>query len=581
MPSTSNTNKEHTLLRPNQDFMKEILYPRISQIVFALFLGLLINSMLLVLPFFIRHVYNDAIPSESKTTLIYLGIGVLIALMLTACLRYVRSFFMSRVGNSIGYEGEKEVISKTLSLTFAQFIKSTVPTHISRYLGIVRIGAFFSTPPGINLTDLPFVFIFIIAVFFLGGALALVPLFSILFYIITILTFNDMRSRVAQKSGTFSKEKSEMEHLLATRAEIISMSGESEEWLQRYQKVSQESAKYALKSAHVNSAYQSVTHAISLFTALATLSMGIYLVLDGTLTPGGLIASMMLIWRVTGPLQAAASTATGLKQVKSSVNQLHAMARIPSEANDPSLISDMNINKWSVSFERVLFRYLSERSPAISGVSFNLEEGQVLAVTGPNGSGKTTLLQTIAGIFHPQSGAVLFDDRDIRQFDPVELRSKIGFVPEKPSLFPGTVQDNLTITGADKDIEELTKHLLETIGESVGLDELASDSLLPQPDIKTSFEKEQALILARALVNNPKLVVMDNPAISEVGKFRETIIDFINNSKGKRTVIYSSHDPELIKLADLVLIMNKGEVAHFGELKKEEESEIKTEEILP
>jgi ABC-type bacteriocin/lantibiotic exporter with double-glycine peptidase domain len=566
-------NNEHTLLKPNQDFMREVLYPRISQIVFALFVGLVINSMLLVLPFFIRHVYNDAIPSESKTTLIYLGIGVLLALILTAAMRYTRSFFMSRVGNSIGYEGEKEVITKTLSLTYAQFIRSTVPTHISRYLGIKRIGEFFSTPPGINLTDIPFVFIFIIAVFFLGGALALVPLISILFYVVTILVFNDMRSRLAQKAGTVSSEKREMEHLLATKAEIIAMSGESEQWLGRYQEVSANSATYNLRSALVNSAYQSVTHAISLFTALATLSMGIYLVLDGTLSPGGLIASMMLIWRVTGPLQAAASTATGLKQVKSSVNQLHAMARIPNEANDPSLVSDIDIKRWSIIFERVLFRYLPERMPALSGVSFKLEEGKILAVTGPNGSGKTTLLETIAGIFHPQSGAVLFDEKDIRQFNPVELRSKIGFVPEKPSLFPGTVKENLTIVNAEKDVEELTKHLLETIGESVDINELAHESLLPQPEIKTSFEKEQALILARALVNNPKLVIMDNPAISEVGKFRETIIEFINKSRGKRTIVFSSHDPELLKLADLVLIMNDGEVAHFGELKKEEKTE--------
>jgi ABC-type bacteriocin/lantibiotic exporter with double-glycine peptidase domain len=331
-----------------------------------------------------------------------------------------------------------------------------------------------------------------------------------------------------------------------------------------------------LRSALINSAYNSVTHAISLFTALATLSVGIYLVVDGTLSPGGLIASMMLIWRVTGPLQAAASTATGLKQVKSSVNQLHAMARIPNEANDPELISEMNITKWSIVFDKVLFRYLPERSPALSGVSFSLEEGKILAVTGPNGSGKTTLLETIAGILHPQSGAVLFDGKDIRQFDPVELRSRIGFVAEKPSLFPGTVKENLAVVNAEKDVEELAGHLLETIGEDIDINDLATESLLPQPEMKTSFEKEQALVLARALINNPELVIMDNPAISEVGRFRDTIIDFINSSRGKRTIVFSSHDPELLKLADLVLIMNNGEVAHFGELKKDEESAEKS-----
>ena len=578
MTEKTKIKNEHILLKPNQDFIKEILYPRISQIAFALFVGMLINSMLLVLPFFIRHVYNDAIPSESKSTLIYLGFGVLIALFLTAALRFVRSFFMSRVGNSIGYEGEREVISKTLSLTYAQFIRTTVPTHISKYLGITRIGAFFSTPPGINLTDLPFVFIFILTVFLLGGGLALVPLFSILFYLATISAFNGIRSRLAQKSGTLSVDKKEVEHLFATRMEVLAMSGESEHLLERYRRMSVDSANHALRNARVNSAYQSVTHAISLFTALATLSVGIYLVLDGTLTPGGLIASMMLIWRVTGPLQAAASTATGLKQVKSSANQLQAMARIPNEANDPSLISEIDFKKWSIIFDKVLFRYLPERAPALSGVSFKLEEGQILAVTGPNGSGKTTLLQTIAGIFHPQSGAVLFDDKDIRQFDPVELRSQIGFVPEKSAIFPGTVKENLTIAKQEDDVEVLTKHLLETIGDSFDLEEQAHESLLPQQELKTSFEKEQALILARALLHNPKLVVMDNPAISEVGEFRKTIMNFIEKSRGKRTIIFSSHDPELLKLADLVLIMNDGEVAHFGELKKEEEN---TEQISP
>ena len=90
------------------------------------------------------------------------------------------------------------------------------------------------------------------------------------------------------------------------------------------------------------------------------------------------------------------------------------------------------------------------------------------------------------------------------------------------------------------------------------------------PEFQTSFEKEQALILARTLLRNPNLVILDNPVISEVGEFRQIIIDFINKSRGNRTIVFSSHDPELLKLADVVLIMNNGEVAHFGELKKDE-----------
>ena len=492
---------------------KELIFAHLGEIIFALFISLVINSMLLVLPYYIRHVYNNAIPLESIKVLLTLSIGVLLALALSTVLRLVRSSFLSSLGKNIRAQTQQLALMKSLKAPFQSFMALKAPRQVGRYLRMARLGEFFASPQGVNLFDLPFVFIFIVAVYFLGGYLAIVPSVAIILYWITIVVFGNIRGRISEKSAPFSQEKEDIEFLFATQIDALSKSGSSEYWLTRLAEISEKVSVFNLRLARVNSAYQSVTHMLSLFTALATLGVGIMLIMHGVLTPGGLIASMMLIWRVTSPLQAAAATFSGLHGVRSTALQLEQQVRTPDEGTSEELAVPLSESSepWSILLDKALFRYSAERNPALSSVSFEISAGEILGVTGPNEAGKRTLLDVLFRLYELQNGQLLIDGADVRHYTTAEYRKQVAYI---------TSQEDIAI------LKEHSYPLILWDIDSIGIE-----------------------------------------------RYQQNLETY----RGTSTQVFISRSTEMLKVAHKILVLDQGEVAYFGEASSDENSEQKEE----
>ena len=501
--------KKEIDLNPKKPINKELLFANSAEISFTLLLSFVLNLMLLALPYYIRHVYNDAIPSESIDVLMILSTGLFLILAFSFVLYLVRAVFMTAVGRAVGKACGDKAFALTVKLPLFQMLLVKPNVYIFRFFRNARIGEFFSSQSGVAFFDLPFVFIFIIAVFFLGGALALVPLASIAFYWLVIIIFDRIRSRAYQASNVAAMRKYDLEHLFASQIDHISRSGISEYWLDELEKVSEEVAINNLKLARISAAYQSITKMLSTLTALATLAVGIGLLLNGTLDAGGLIASMMLIWRITSPLQAAGASFAGFEVVRDTVVQLGQQLRSPTDEIPEELVTDIPKSQkgWSIAFENGLFRYNNDRDPALSSVAFNIESGDVLAITGSNGGGKSTVFDLLCRFYDLQNGQIIINGKNIKQFQTETWREKISLITD--------IEDDLS-------------------------------------DLKP-------------------LILWDVPAIadsiSELTRFQA----LIEKHRASSTQLIIAHNPVLINDADKVLVLEKGEVSYFGVIGETEE----------
>ncbi|KAF0143624.1 MAG: ATP-binding cassette subfamily C bacterial [Rhodospirillaceae bacterium] len=164
--------------------------------------------------------------------------------------------------------------------------------------------------------------------------------------------------------------------------------------------------------------------------SVATLALGVYAIFAGTMTIGALIATMMLVWRVLSPLQMGFVTFTRFEQIAASIAQIDNLMSLKPERDPQTPLRPVKRFRRRISFNRVSLLYAANADPALVGVSFQTEPGEVVAVTGANGSGKSTILKLIAGLYPPQAGAIHIDDLDIRQIDPIQLRLSISYVPQ-------------------------------------------------------------------------------------------------------------------------------------------------------
>lgn len=499
--------KKEIELSAKKPLNKELLFSNSTEIIFALFISFVINLMLLALPYYIRHVYNDAIPSESVDVLMILSTGLFLILAFSFLLYIVRAVFMTAVGRSIGKICTDKAFSLTLKSPLLQLLAVKPNLYVYRFLRNTRIGEFFASSTGIAFFDLPFVFIFIISVFFLGGMLAIVPLVAIFFYWFVIVIFDRIRARAYQASNEAAMRKYDLEHLFASQIDHISKSGISEYWLEELEKVSEEVALNNLKLARISAAYQSVTQMLSMFTALATLAVGIGLLLNGTLDAGGLIASMMLIWRITSPLQTAGASFAGFEIVRDTAAQLGQQLRMPTDETPENLVSDIPKSNagWALSVDNALFRYTNDQSPALSSVSFAIEAGEVLAITGPNGGGKSTVFDLLCRFYDLQNGQIFINKKNIKQFQTKDWRAEISLV-----------------TDLEEDVSDLKS-----------------------------------------------LIFWDIPALSDNIAAQDKFKSLIEEYKGRSTQIFIAHDPVIITEADKVLVIEKGEVSYFGALDQE------------
>lgn len=530
------------------------------------FIGLIINILALAIPLFVMSVYDSIITTGDREGIWLLVLGVSMAIMIEFLLRRVRSRMQEFIASRLNYIIGAKVLEHMLGLPVAVLERAGVISQIARIRDLERIRGVIAGPLATALLDFPVLLVFVVTIALVGGWLAVVPLAAAAVLASAAVVYNraiDRRSAESARAGVL-RQSLILEVLDKMRA--VRVTGADPVYRRRFAELSAQSADSNFAHARTTALAQSFAQCALMLSMLSMLGLGVDGVLQGSLTAGGLIAVMMLGWRIQGPLQSAFMASTRLNQLRSSVRQIDALMAQPPER--PWDVEGTAITGVAgrVNLDMVTFKAAVDQIPVLMNVSMEIQPGELVAVTGPNGIGNSSLLGLIAGLHHPQGGAVRIDGRDVRQFDPPELRQVLAYASHAPELFDGTIAENLRIAAPTADDEALEDAL-----DLAGIRDLVlalPDGLQTRIDGSGSNRFPSSLLgqlsLARAYARGAPILLLDEPVGSFDFEGEFAFVDALNRLRGKTTIILVTYRPSHIRMADKVLVMKDGTSRYYG-----------------
>lgn len=533
----------------------------------ALALSLALNLLAMATPLFVMSVYNRVIGAASISMLVEFFIGIAIALAGTVIIQKMRAKFLAVIGARFDQRIGNGIFEKLLYIAPIYTETASVGSQVARIKDFDRLREFISGPMLTVLFDTPFIVVTLAIIAILGGSLVIIPIVLMAVYFILGFIFKKISKRLAMDSSNAGAKR--QEYLLETinKMRALKYTSAEDEWYERFRELSAKTTFCNFRISVVSAIESSLSDAIMIIAGLLVVSFGAVKVIDGTIGVGAIVAIMMLIWRVLAPLKTFFSVMPRIQQVINSMQQINRLMKIPPETATADLA---NVHRrhfvGGITFNRVSFRYQATLEPALMGVSFKIAPSEVVGVIGRNGSGKSTILKLLMTLYQPQAGGVQIDNRDIRQLNPIELRQSIGYLPQTPQLFYGTIAANLRMSEPSATDEELrdaarTAGILDDIER---LPEGFNTQIRDFSDSNLASSFQQGLCLTRAFLKKSSILLLDEPGNVLDWEADQHLMRVIDQLRGHVTVVMVTHRPSHLKKVDKVLFLEQGQLALQG-----------------
>ena len=521
-----------------------------------------VNMVALSVPIYLIAVYDRAVAAKSLTSLFYLLGGVLLAICLEMTLREMRARSLAYLGARVEGMMMTAAVERLLLLPASLIENASVSAQISRLRLFEAMRDIFSGPIAAALLDLPFILIFVFAVFIIGGVLGWLIVAFITLLMLLIGVAVPMARRHASKAGDVRTESHKFLMEFADNIEVIRRCGAETTWIDRYRTLTEDSLAHAAAAHRANVIEQTFSQSLVLLTGGAVIGCGTYLVIQNAFTAGSLFAMMTLVWRVLGPIQTALLNLNKLSQATGIIRQMDQLMKIEPEYRPEVVPSVARSFHGPIEMQGVMMRYPQGGEPALRGVSLQVPQNSFIAITGHVGAGKSTLLKIIAQLHLPQSGTVLIDGLDYRQFDARLLRHAIGFLPQTQDLFGGTIAENIRLSWPAASDEAIVSMLTEFGGEDVldGIEGGINAPLDLRHPVIGSDGFRQKIMLARAFIGSPSICLLDEPGARLSAKADDTLRNKLRAMKGSATIILATTRPSYMYLADRLVVLKSGQV---------------------
>lgn len=527
--------------------------------------ALLVNLLALAAPLFTMNVYDRVVPNGAVPSLIALAIGLTIAIAFDFLIRIVRSRIIDLTGKKIDVVLAANIFEHILALKMANR-PASVGILANQMRDFDSVREFFTSGTVVAATDLLFAMIFIGVLFMVAGPLAWIPLAMLPIVIATgfILqrplnrAMKRLQAESAARHGVLIESLSGIEAVRATGAES------------RMQTAWERSVAATARSGEAVHFWSSLALTISSsaqqITSMLLVVIGVFLILDGKITMGALIAANMLAGRVLAPISSLASVITRATQTISSLRSIDRLMELERERPPGRTFVARKIEHGAITFNGVSFRYPNSKEKALDNVSFTIAPGERVAIIGRVGSGKTTVGRLLSGFYEPEEGSILIDGIDSRQYDPADLRAGTGFVMQDTDLFFGKLRENITLgKPAASDDEVIEAARFSGVEQFIAGHPLGYDMPIAEGGRSLSGGQKQAIGLARAMIRQPKILFMDEPtAHFDVRSEAEFLERLKSITRADMTVIVSTHRPSLLSLVTRILVFERGKLVADG-----------------
>ncbi len=530
----------------------------------AVIASFLVNLVALCAPLFVMNVYDRVVPNQATATLWVLAIGVSIAFVFDFVLKILRGICLDLAGKKTDLVVSSALFERLLGMKM-KLRPKRVGSFAQNFQEFQSIRDFLSSLTLTAFIDFPFTLLILLVIGVIGGPLVLIPLLSYpLALLVSWLIQRPLMSRV-QKTYQLANERQAMLVETLTGLDAIKINNAQSERQYQWEHLTGQLSKLELRVKSLSYVAVNFTSWLQQASGVAIIVAGVYVIIGGNLSMGGLIACYLLHRRAMMPIGQLCSLITRYQRARMTKSTIDRMMGLEQEVQEGEVPLKRETLSGAIELRDVTFCYPGNQYASLSNVSLVIKPGEKVGIIGRSGSGKSSLAKLLVGFYQPDSGSVLIDGIDLRQIDVHDLRHNIGYAPQDIHLFNGTLRENLLYGASYVDDETMLR-----VANLTGVHEFARrhpsgyNMQVGERGMSLSGGQRQAVTLARALLLDPPVLLMDEPTSSMDNTSEDLIKKALAPVISNKTLLLVTHRASLLSLVDRLIIVDNGKIIADG-----------------
>ena len=525
--------------------------------------AVMINLLSVASSIFIMVVYDRVIPNAAFPSLYALTGGMIIVLIFDFLLKNMRAWFIDLTGQEIDLQVGEDIYRRVLQAPLDK-VAGPVGGLANTIRGFDQVREFFTSATLALVVDLPFVFLFVFVIYLISGPLAIIPLCAIPIVIGVGIIVQPFIARHAEKAAETGKSKYSLIIESLAGLDTIKTVNSSDIFLSKYQDTVNAGAESIRLSKVLSQLATNSASSAQLLSLVGIVFYGTFLIDQGIVSMGAMVAAVLLSSRALAPLAMIANLFGRLNNTRTAYRQLdQLMQSVELEQQTDLGIKVKNLGQivWS----RIGFNYPNATVPSLIEISASIEPGERIAIMGRNGSGKTTLIKLTAGMFQASQVAITYDNLGANEIEAITFREKLSVVLQEIYLFAGSIRENVLMGRENIDDQDLLQ-ALECSGVNNFLPRIPGglDAVLADRGQSLSAGQRQAIALARALVNKPEVLLMDEPTAALDLNSEQSFVQHLQPLLDGKTLITVTHRLPVLELVDRIIVLADGKIALDG-----------------
>lgn len=526
-----------------------------------------INVFALFSAFYIMVVYDRIIPNNAIESLIALTVGILVIVLFDFAMKVLRGLYTDKASAMVDIEVSDNLFDRISRNEQLMSQKTGAVAAVVKDFDSLK--DFIASASFVAFVDLPFIILFLFVLYGIGGPVAAVPAVIVVVVIIAGLLIQPVIRKLSFNAAQDGQSKqSVIVEVLAGMETLKTLKGIGmlrDRWVSSVDRQGITSAKSKFWSQLTANFSQSGQQ----LSQVGIVVYGVFLIADGSLTMGSLIACVILSGRTLAPLGQVSNLLGRFNQAMTAYTNFGQLMQQPVREMERAHQVRVDSIEGSIKMTNVSLTYPNQKEATIKQLNLSIAAGEKIAIVGKIGSGKTSLLRLIAGLYDPSEGSIKIDNSDVTHMHPDDLRNHIGVVMQTPLLFSGTLKENLLMGNPNATDEEIVK-----AAKIASVDEIASnlpdgyETVLSEGGRELSGGQRQAICVARAFVGNPKIIIMDEPSSAMDNGSEQQLLNDLKDILTNKTLILITHRGTLLSLVDRVVVFDSGRILADGPKEK-------------
>ncbi len=527
--------------------------------VAAIIFSSAVNLLMLTSPLYMLQVYDRVLGSQSEATLVALTLLMTALFVIMAVLDHLRSRILARIGAGLQDALDPRVFNAALT---RQSIAPDDTAALAAQRDVEAIRTFWSSQSVTALIDMPWAPLYFAAIFIFHPLLGWLAIAGAV-VILGMALLNQRNTRLAlQRANETTLLADRQADRMRAEAETLRALGMTGAAFARWQKTRSTALLENIAAGDSGGGWSAASRGFRLYLQSAMLGLAAWVVLQGELTAGAMIAASILMGRALQPIeQTVAQWPILTRTLEARARLADLLSRVPQTAPRTSLPRPAA----RIEVANLTLVPPGQSAPTLRGLSFTLQPGQALGVIGPSGAGKSTLARALTDLWHPASGSIRLDGASLDQFDPDRLGALIGYLPQRVSLFDGTIAENIARLAPTDDARIVAAAQAAAAHDMILRLPRGYDTRLDSTGGLLSGGQIQRIGLARALYGQPVLLILDEPNsnLDNEGSLAVNAAIRAHKAAGGAALIMA-HRPAAIQECDLLLVLEDGLRRAFG-----------------